>query len=64
MCRGLFIVFVAIVGANASAFADFVQLVARAKPAVVQLEVQTAEGFQGGTGFLSLLMGTSLQTRM
>jgi Trypsin-like peptidase domain len=51
MCRRLFIFFVAIVGASASAFADFVQLVARAKPAVVQLEVQTAEGFQGGTGF-------------
>jgi S1-C subfamily serine protease len=34
-----------------SAFADFVQIVARAKPAVVQLEIQTGHGLQSGTGF-------------
>jgi S1-C subfamily serine protease len=34
-----------------SAFADFVQIVARAKPAVVQLEIETDHGFQSGTGF-------------
>jgi S1-C subfamily serine protease len=33
------------------AFADFVQIVARAKPAIVQLEVQTEHGFKSGTGF-------------
>jgi hypothetical protein len=34
-----------------SAFADYVQLVARAKPAIVELEVVTADGFRSGTGF-------------
>lgn len=33
------------------AFADYVQLVARAKPAVVQIDVDTDEGSQSGTGF-------------
>jgi hypothetical protein len=51
MCRGLFIFFFAIVGARESAFADFVQIVAHAKPAVVQIDVKTADGFQSGTGF-------------
>jgi len=34
-----------------SAFADFVQIVARAKPAVVELDVETEDGFHTGTGF-------------
>jgi serine protease Do len=51
MCRVLFIFFFAIVGANEWAFGDYVQLVARAKPAVVQLEVQTEDGRESGTGF-------------
>jgi serine protease Do len=40
-----------VVALGQSAFADFVQLVARAKPAVVQLEVQTDDDFKSGTGF-------------
>jgi len=50
MCRGLAIFFFAAV-LGQSAFADFVKLVARAKPAIVQIDVETGEGSQSGTGF-------------
>jgi Trypsin-like peptidase domain len=54
MSRGLSIFFFAIVlgfSSSKSAFADFVQIVAHAKPAIVQLEVRTEHGFKSGTGF-------------
>jgi hypothetical protein len=54
MCRGVSIFFFAVVLGYFSiqpAFADFVRIAAEAKPAVVQLEVRTSDGFKSGTGF-------------
>jgi S1-C subfamily serine protease len=54
MLRHLAIFFFAIASLSQSAFADYVQIVARAKPAVVKIEVQTEKGVGTGTGFFVL----------
>jgi S1-C subfamily serine protease len=54
MREHLAIFFFAIASLSQSAFADYVQIVARAKPAVVEIEVQTEKGVGTGTGFFVL----------